>query len=83
MDADRKEQHKLQEFAEWAKHSEEEMCYLRDASGAFGQLAERLSASLQQELRKTRNNLRQWERMKNDRRYSTVRLPRERANNRD
>ena len=83
MKTDRNAQHKLHEFAERVRHLEEENRQLRQPSNALGQLAERLSASLHQELRKTRDNLRQWERLKNDRRYSTLRLPAERSNDLD
>ena len=80
METDRNAQYKLQEFAERVRRLEEENRHLRESSSAFGQLAERLSASLQQELRKTRHNLRQWERMKSDRRFSTLRLHADRSN---
>lgn len=83
MEADRNAPHKLLEFAERVRHLDEENRHLREASRGFGQLAERVSASLHHELRKTTNNIRQWESAKNDRRYSTLRLPPDRSNDQD
>jgi hypothetical protein len=80
MAIDRKPQHERQEFAEKLRHLQEENRHLREASCSFGQLAERLSATLQQEVRKTQSNLLRWQRMKNDRRFSTLRLPADRSN---
>lgn len=80
METDRNPQRALQEFAEKLRYLEEENRYLRESSRAFAQLAERLNATLQQELMKARNNRRQSHRLKIDRRFSTLRLAADRAN---
>jgi predicted RNase H-like nuclease (RuvC/YqgF family) len=49
--ADQSIEHALQECEEKVKELEEENQHLRDASDAFGQLAERLNRTLQQERR--------------------------------
>jgi len=56
METDQNPERTLQEFAEKLRHLEEENRHLREASHTFGQLAERLNATLQQELRKTRSH---------------------------
>jgi hypothetical protein len=56
METDHNREHALQEFAEKLRHLEEENRHLRAASHAFGQLAERLNATLQQQLRRVRND---------------------------
>jgi hypothetical protein len=83
MERDQKPQNTLQEFVEKLRHLEEENRYLREASCTFGQLAERLNVALQQELVKARSNPRQRQRPTNDRRFSTLRLIRGMANDRN
>jgi len=51
METDNPIQHALQDCEDKVKHLEEENQQLRDASDAFGQLAERLNKTLQQERR--------------------------------
>jgi hypothetical protein len=51
METDKHLQHELQECEEKVKELEEENQHLRESSHAFGQLAERLNVTLQQERR--------------------------------
>jgi uncharacterized protein (DUF2461 family) len=83
METDRNSQGALQEFAERLRYLEEENRYLRESSHAFAQLAERLNATLQQELMKARGHRRQSHRLKTDRRFSTLRLAVDRSNDQD
>jgi hypothetical protein len=67
----------LQECEEKVKHLEEENEHLRDASRAFGQLAERLNTKLQDERRVAGSDRRQRPRSNGERRQSresTVRV---------
>jgi predicted RNase H-like nuclease (RuvC/YqgF family) len=59
---------KLQECEEKLKHLEEENQHLRDASRAFGQLAERLNHTLQEERRSAEGDRRQRPRQNGERR---------------
>jgi predicted RNase H-like nuclease (RuvC/YqgF family) len=63
-------QKSLQECEEKLKHLEEENEHLRDASRAFGQLAERLNTKLQEERRVAGSDRRQRPRSNGERRQS-------------
>jgi hypothetical protein len=67
METDKPLEHALQECEEKVKELEEENQHLRDASHAFGQLAERLNKTLQAE-RRAGIERRQSQRPKGDRR---------------
>ena len=67
METDKPLEHALQDCEEKVKELEEENQHLRDSSHAFGQLAERLNQTLQQE-RRLGNERRQAPRATSDRR---------------
>ena len=73
METDKRLEHALQECEDKLKHLEEENGHLRESSDAFGQLAERLNQTLQQE-RRMGTERRQSARPSGDRRGATVRL---------
>ena len=76
----------LQECEEKLKHLEEENQHLREASHAFGQLAERLNLSLQEERRIAGSDRRQRPRANAERRKSrdlTITLPPHTSNDHD
>ena len=78
METDKSPEQALQECEEQVKHLEDENQHLREASHAFGQLAERLNETLQEE-RRSAGDRRQRPRHYSDRRQSresTMRLPR-------
>ena len=70
METDNQIQEALQECEDKVKHLEEENQQLRDASSAFGQLAERLNHTLQEERRTATSDRRQRPRHYGDRRQS-------------
>lgn len=70
METEKRTPKTLQECEEKLKHLEEENQHLRDASRAFGQLAERLNTTLQEERRIARNDRRQRPRPYRERRKS-------------
>ena len=77
METDNPPHDALQECEEKVKKLEEENQHLRDASDAFGQLAERLNITLREERRSTGSDRRQRVRQTSDRRHhrnSTLRL---------
>lgn len=77
METHNDSQKTLQECEEKLKHLEEENEHLRDASRAFGQLAERLNTTLQEERRIGGSDRRQQPRSNGERRQpreSTVRF---------
>jgi predicted RNase H-like nuclease (RuvC/YqgF family) len=85
METDKPIQHALQDCEEKVKELEEENQHLRDSSHAFGQLAERLNKTLQQE-RRTGTERRQSQRPNADRRTPrgiTVRLVPDSSNDHD
>ena len=61
----------LQECEEKVKQLEEENQHLREASSAFGQLAERLNTTLEKERRTAGGDRRQWPRPSGERRHSS------------
>ncbi len=75
METDKPLEHALQECEDKVKHLEEENEHLRESSDAFGQLAERLNQTLQQE-RRMGLERRQSPRTNGDRRSVTLRLNR-------
>jgi predicted RNase H-like nuclease (RuvC/YqgF family) len=75
METDKDPDQKLQDCEEKLKQLEEENRHLRDASDAFGQLAERLNITLQEERRRTGNERRQWPRPEPDRRQRALAFP--------
>lgn len=68
METDNDPHQKLQDCEDKLKQLEEENRHLRDASYAFGQLAERLNLTLQEERRRAGNERRQLPRAGPDRR---------------
>ena len=85
METDKPLQHELQECEDKVKELEEENQHLRESSDAFGQLAERLNQTLQQE-RRTGIERRQSARPNDDRRNHrgvTRRLEPEATHDRD
>jgi hypothetical protein len=72
METDNPLEHALQECEDKVKHLEEENEHLRESSHAFGQLAERLNRTLEQE-RRMGLERRQSPRPNGDRRSVTVR----------
>jgi predicted RNase H-like nuclease (RuvC/YqgF family) len=68
METDNDPQQKLQDCEAKLKQLEEENQHLREASHAFGQLAERLNSTLQHERRQAGNDRRQLPRAAADRR---------------
>ena len=70
METDNDTPEALQECEDKVKHLEEENQQLRDASSAFGQLAERLNHTLQEERRAATSDRRQRRRHYGDRRQS-------------
>lgn len=73
METDNPLEHALQECEDKVKHLEEENEHLRESSDAFGQLAERLNQTLQEE-RRMGTERRQSPRPNGDRRSVSVRL---------
>jgi hypothetical protein len=71
METDKPLEHALQECEDKVKHLKEENEHLRESSHAFGQLAERLNRTLEQE-RRMGLERRQSPRPKGDRRSLTV-----------
>lgn len=71
METDKDPQQELKDCEEKLKHLEEENQHLRAASHAFGQLAERLNITLQEERRHGGKERRQWPRSTADRRQRT------------
>jgi hypothetical protein len=82
METDKPMEHALQECEDKVKHLEEENQHLRDSSDAFGQLAERLNRTLQEE-RRAGIERRQSPRPMGDRRSSVVRLQPDTMHDRD
>lgn len=68
METDNDPHQQLQDCEDKLKQLEEENQHLREASHAFGQLAERLNLTLQQERRRSGNERRQLPRAGPDRR---------------
>jgi dsDNA-specific endonuclease/ATPase MutS2 len=73
METDKPLEHALQECEDKVRQLEEENQHLRDSSHAFGQLAERLNRTLEQE-RRLGVERRESPRPGDDRRSLTVRL---------
>jgi len=74
METDKRLEHALQECEDKVKHLQDENEHLRESSHAFGQLAERLNRTLEQE-RRMGLERRQSPRPNGDRRSVTVRQP--------
>lgn len=70
MEPDNTPEKTLQECEDKLKHLEEENQHLREASDAFGQLAERLNVTLQEERRTTGSDRRERPRPYGERRQS-------------
>ena len=71
METDKDPQQELQDCEEKLRQLKEENQHLREASHAFGQLAERLNITLQEERRNGGKERRQWPRSTADRRQRT------------
>jgi predicted RNase H-like nuclease (RuvC/YqgF family) len=86
METDNTPDKALQECEEKLKQLEEENQHLRESSDAFGQLAERLNVTLQEERRNAESDRRQKARQSGDRRNqrnSALRLAAEAPRDRD